>query len=439
MDEYIDIQAQADKLRAHNVFGRTGALLRLFEFLLQESLAGRRPKEVEIAMEVFGKGTDFDMAQDASVRVYIHKLRRKLDEYYDGPGSNEPARVLIPKGEYRLALQPVPQRRPLDEQAAAPPPPVAVKKKRKWIVAVLALSLFVNAVLLFSRYMATPDDVEHIAVRTNPVWSSLLDDDFPICIVVGNYYIFGETDSDKEVRRLIREFNINSSADLQELQYLHPESSDQYVNLDLSYLPIASAYALRDVVPILTSRKKRVQIFVASDVTAQMLKSAHVVYIGYLSGMGMLQDLAFANSRFSVGETYDEIVDHQSKHNYISQGGSPLDSDQLYHDYGYISSFVGPNGNQFLIIAGTRDVAVMHMAEVLVEAGKLRDLAKATSMKPGFEALYEVSGMNRTDMNGRLISASPLPDAGADQAAPAAEPTRSRTATSTSNDEKAPH
>ncbi|MGP2637003.1 hypothetical protein ACTVT4_13680, partial [Staphylococcus aureus] len=42
-------------------------------------------------------------AQDASVRVYIYRLRKKLDEYYALRPPAE-SRLFIPRGEYRLAL-----------------------------------------------------------------------------------------------------------------------------------------------------------------------------------------------------------------------------------------------------------------------------------------------------------------------------------------------
>jgi len=407
MSELDAMQAQAEKIRTSQVLGRSGVLLRLFEFLLQQSLAGRRPKELEIAIEVFGKSADFEVAQDAIVRVYIHKLRRKLEEHYAAAGAAEPARLVIPKGEYRLAVEPTPR---LLEPAAAPAPAAKPARSRmRWISAALMISLLANTILLAayvtdSRRAAN----EYRGVRDQPAWTSLLDDDRPIYVAVGDYFIFGEAGESMNLRRLIREFDINSRADLQQYLYEHPELADRYVDLDLAYLPIATAFALRDLMPILASRGKPVEVVLASDLSAQMLKSGHIVYVGYLSGMGMLQDLVFAKSRFKIGQTYDELVDKVGKRNYISQGGAAASGEVLYRDYGYLSSFTGPNGNQILIVAGTRDVAVMHSAEVLTKAAKLHELTQATASAPGFEALYEVSGIDRTNVSGRLLTAAAL-------------------------------
>ncbi|EIZ77196.1 hypothetical protein WSK_4188 [Novosphingobium sp. Rr 2-17] len=52
-------------------------MLHLFDYVFERSLAGHAPKEVEIAQEVFGKDAKFGMGADASVPVYVHRLRRK--------------------------------------------------------------------------------------------------------------------------------------------------------------------------------------------------------------------------------------------------------------------------------------------------------------------------------------------------------------------------
>jgi hypothetical protein len=78
-------------------------LRRLFDYLVENSLAGQSPKEIAIAIDVFGKTSDFDAAQDALVRVYIHKLRKALDEFYSARGEPS-ARLQLPRGDYRLQL-----------------------------------------------------------------------------------------------------------------------------------------------------------------------------------------------------------------------------------------------------------------------------------------------------------------------------------------------
>src|SRR5690606_14056358 len=123
-------------------------------------------------------------------------------------------------------------------------------------------------------------------------------DQRPILIVLGDYYIFGEMNEQLDVERLVREFSINSRQDLERYLKRNPEVEGRYIDLGLGYLPISAGFALREVMPVLGDAAKRVRVTVMSALDPAEIKSSHVIYIGYLSGMGMMQDLVFAGSRF---------------------------------------------------------------------------------------------------------------------------------------------
>ena len=403
------LRAHAERIKASGVLGRSPLMQRLFDFLLECSIAGKAPKEIEVAVDAFGKGAEFDVSQDAMVRVYIHKLRRKLEEFYAGPGAGEAVRLSISKGEYRFVVEAAATPAPADDtpELAIPPPQTA---RRRWLLPVLAASAVLNIVvlaLIYLRPAAPPEDLRE--VRDNPVWSPLLNDERLIFVVVGDYYIFGETDESMEVKRLVREFNINSPQDLENHTKLNPELADRYMDMELAYLPTASAYALRDVMPVLEPANKRVRVVTMSQLNPAVIKSSDIVYVGYLSGLGMLGDYVFSASRLSVGDSFDEIVDRGTKQRYISQAqGASIRGERKFHDYGYFATFAGPSGNRIVVIAGTRDVAAMHMAETLTSPHALQALTAQAGKSPGFEALYEVYGMDKLNLDGKLLLTSPL-------------------------------
>jgi hypothetical protein len=231
----------------------------------------------------------------------------------------------------------------------------------------------------------------------------MLNTDRPLLLVLGDYYIFAETDQNMEVQRLVREFSINSAGDLDQYLKLHPELADRYQDMQLNYLPTSAAYALKDVLPLLAGASARTRVVMASDLTPEMLKSSDVVYVGYLSGMGMLADLVFSGSRFDVGESLDVLIDRNSGKRYISQAALPVPGEQKYHDFGYFATFAGPTGNQIMIIAGTRDVAVMHTAESVTHPDSLQQLSARSNNLRSFDALYDVFAMNGTNLTGTLL------------------------------------
>jgi hypothetical protein len=228
-------------------------------------------------------------------------------------------------------------------------------------------------------------------------------------LVVGDYYIFGEIDERAGVNRLVREYGINSREDLDAWLMDNPKAMGSYRDLDLYYLPVGAAFALRSIVPIISrggAKAEGLHVVMASDLTPEMLKRNNIVYVGYLSGLGLLRAPVFAASRFSVGETYDELIDSQSHRTYVSQEGGPSQSDASRRDYGYVTAFKGPSGNRIVVVAGDRDTGLMQAAEALASPDALKALAK-TAGGDSFEALYEAQGIGRSSLGGRLVVAAP--------------------------------
>src|SRR5438128_6588712 len=56
--------------------------------------------EYTIAVDVLGKPQDFKESKDASVRVEVHRLRKRLAEYYEQEGAHHSLRIVIPIGQY---------------------------------------------------------------------------------------------------------------------------------------------------------------------------------------------------------------------------------------------------------------------------------------------------------------------------------------------------
>ena len=378
---------------------------RLFEFLVTCQAAGRIPKELEVAVDGFGRSADFDVAQDATVRVTVHKLRRRLEDFYRDEGAAAPFRLSLPRGEYRLALE-----AGAAAQAAPQPgwrrwwPATARERGAAIAVVVLAALTLLLAGMLLNRPAV---DTRVSKVRDSGLWAPLLSDRLPIQLVLGDYYIFGETDGTGTVRRLVRDFDVNSQQDLEKRFVSDPSLASHYADLNLGYLPTSSAQALREVLPIVAASGKHVTLTLASELDPSTIKTTHVVYIGYLSALGMLQDMIFAGSRYSFGGSYDELIDTQSGETWVSEGGEPHPSAERYRDFAYLAGFTGPGEVQHLVIAGTRDTGLMQAAESSVAPEALQELARQRTPWRSFEALYEVQGVNGLNVESRLIGVHP--------------------------------
>jgi hypothetical protein len=416
MDTGSVLGEESRRIQASGVLGEA-KMRRLFDYLVACSLEANSPKEITIAIDVFGKGPEFDVSQDALVRVYMHKLRKALDEFYAAHSGEGITPLHIPRGEYRLTLNPKAAAQPAVPPSTAASPdvssvPVIRGPARPWLRPAV-LGAAVAAVLLLAvvgahRWLVPPTEID--LARANPIWSTVLQDNRPLLVVVGDYYLIGETDNSMEVKRLIREYSINSKEDLENYVNQHPEVAERYMDVGLRYLPTSVAFALRNIMPVLGTGLRQVNLSTMSDVTPAMLKSANIVYVGYLSGLGILQRLVFTGSRFNVGDSYDEVLDTATKHTYISQTasqnmGEPQSSgkEPSYRDYGYFSSFRGPGGNTIIIVAGTRDEGVRQTAEAFTNPEKLDELHGRVNEAAPFEALLEVSALDGVNLSGKVL------------------------------------
>ncbi len=96
------IRAQLNRILVHREFQATDKMRDFLRFVVEETLAGRayRLKGFTIATGVFGRGDDFDPAQDPIVRIQAGRLRRAMERYYLVAGGRDPIFIDIPKGRY---------------------------------------------------------------------------------------------------------------------------------------------------------------------------------------------------------------------------------------------------------------------------------------------------------------------------------------------------
>ena len=137
------VRAELDRVLASEIFSRSDRLSAFLRFIVDETLAGHGAglKEQVIAVELYGKGADFNTAADPIVRVDARRLRDKLREFY---ASSPPGAVIIsvPKGSYTPVFEPgdpavafhPPPGAP--HIRAIPVPPVAARRSRwRWAAA----------------------------------------------------------------------------------------------------------------------------------------------------------------------------------------------------------------------------------------------------------------------------------------------------------------
>ncbi|MEL1249131.1 winged helix-turn-helix domain-containing protein [Aurantiacibacter gilvus] len=387
MDVTGQFEAEIARLHAAEVPGASGRLRDLFDFLAARGPDAESASQEEIAREVFGQ-VEAD-ADDATVRVYVHRLRKKLDDHYAarGDAAGEP-RIELPSGIYALRL---------DAGQAAPPP--AVETSRQWPfsprIAVAAIGLIMVAAVLWGMTMSS---------ARNAIWQPIIDSDRPVLLVLGDYYIYGEIDPVRpEQSRLIRDFRVDSEAELAAMMEAEPDRYGYAEDVGLTYLPVATAYGMQQVIPVLAEAGKDVTVIASSELEPDMLNRYDVVYVGLLSGMGLLEEGVFAGSSLRVGESYDELVDRESGQTWTSDEARTLASPAFYRDYAYVSAFTARTGARVVVIASERETGLRGISPIV--AGDLDGELAEVADGEAFEALVQVTGQQGADLDDRVILA----------------------------------
>ena len=384
--------AEVARLQASGTLGASGRLRELFDYLAARGPSAAPATQAEIADSVFGQpDTEGD---DATARVYVHRLRKRLEEFYAAEGEGaDGAHLLLPAGTYALRLaQPA---------TADPAAPAAAPPARRWPY-LLALAALVALAVLAGRLLPGPGD----APPANAFWQPFLESDRPLVVVVGDYYMFGEIDPVRpEQSRLIRDFRVDSPVDLAGLQDAEPARYGNAEDVGLTYLPLSTAYGLRHIVPVLARGGREVSVVAASELAADTIRDADIVYIGLIGAMGLLEDTAFDQSGFRVGESYDELIDTVARRRYTSEEARSLASPAFYRDYGYLARFRAPGGSLVAVVAGARETALRGLAPIVAGAELPGPLGSLAEGDEGLEALFQVTGQQGADLSDRLIVA----------------------------------
>jgi TolB-like protein/Tfp pilus assembly protein PilF len=132
---------QLQKVLASEEFDKSPRMRRFLRFIVAETMEGRpgHLNEHLIAHEVFDRDETFDPTTNSVVRVEASRLRRRLKQYYLGPGKGDPIAIELPVGTYAprvdwLAGYPGNQEPRRATQTARPPDGTASPDKPSIVV-----------------------------------------------------------------------------------------------------------------------------------------------------------------------------------------------------------------------------------------------------------------------------------------------------------------
>lgn len=170
----VDEQAALEDLLNSGFLDRSQNLQKLLVYICRRYFDGRTEdlKEYTIATEALGRPPGFDQKKDSIVRVEIHRLRKRLAQYYSEEGREKPVAIVIPEGKYvpQFVVRPnalpdptASENLPASAIAVADVPPSPSRSYVGWLVGFAAILVAAAGFLLWRRPAQAPEQPPQVA------------------------------------------------------------------------------------------------------------------------------------------------------------------------------------------------------------------------------------------------------------------------------------
>jgi hypothetical protein len=95
---------EVEVVLSSSLFVRSKLLSRLLRYLAEHYFSDSQEhlKEYTVAVEALDRPDSFDSRDDSSVRVMMHRLRGRINQFYEGEGKDHQTRIILDDGRYTL-------------------------------------------------------------------------------------------------------------------------------------------------------------------------------------------------------------------------------------------------------------------------------------------------------------------------------------------------
>lgn len=394
---------QLDRILNSSIFQDKELYQNLLRYLVDASFKDITPKEVTVAQEVFNKGSDFNTSEDASVRVHMHNLRNKLEQYYQNEGASDTLKLYIPKGHYKVEFR--------KKEAKS-----RVQRDRKNAI-IVALSVFIMLLLGYVVVDKLVLQKQHqftgITTTNNYLWSHFFQNDYPSNIVIGDFLIFHEYNEELDRNRRIMDYEINTSEALEEYIQNHPDVYPTAWNL--GELPHNAIFNILELQPVFHVFFQKVKLAFTTEIDIDFIKNRNLVYIGEFKNLRALLDLVKALPvQFETLPWWHGRLTFQQNDSLITlETSRDWEKSRYVTDLGILAVVPGQNNENYMIVAGFGYNAQIKIVEIISRKKSLQDLEQHIQTINGqwpdyFVAVFKVNGFDRASTTAELRYFSPI-------------------------------
>lgn len=373
------IEGHLEKIIKSKNFLKSQINIDLLKYLTHATLDNKPLKEYTISSELFNKDND------GAVRVYIHNLRKKLNEYYQTEGKDDKIIFSIPKGQYQLQF--------LEAEEKDLGLTKSKTNSKNIVIGVLFFVFLIFVILLF-LFINRENNLERTAV-----WKPFFENTENDLIVLGDHLFFNDTVFTGNVG-VVRDFNINSIEDFKKFADSTNDKSDNLTPLNYTYLTVQASRLLMGILPYFDETKKP-ELKLASELVVNDLRNKNIIFSGSNNSLSTLK--SFLTPKYFDFGKGNEIKYYDSKTDSVY---SFLNSKRggLLKEYAIVIKVSTAYDRHLLAFTSINDAGNIATINYFTNPDSLQHFQQQLNLsaKDSFKALFEVTSLNRTDMSLKL-------------------------------------
>ncbi|PKQ61451.1 hypothetical protein BZG02_15980 [Labilibaculum filiforme] len=379
-----------DRIVKGEVFSKSEMLRKLLLYLFDSHKQNLHVKAINIAIDLFQREGDLKENDETIARVYIHKLRTKLTNYYQKEGQNEKIIVEIPKGKYDLYFR-IPQTK------------INTKTNIRPFKIVL---LILVPILLFNILICWHFGVFNTQKTVSSIWKEYITEKTDVNLMLANPFFYTVRNLKNDSTFVVRNFHINSAGELANMPGLFPKNEYDIKESDISYYANNNINSLPSLFKALAESDNKVQLKSGANINLENILNNNTIALTSLKSIGIFHEFLDQTSiRIPQKNGLSLLLINKSDTIKYTALKSYTD---FYTDYAFFIKLSTPKGKILSIISDSHSIGNKGLMELVTNKNADKIILQQYPEYKGnfpkhFELLVKVSGYHEQNLNTEII------------------------------------
>ncbi|WP_139957156.1 helix-turn-helix domain-containing protein [Flavicella sediminum] len=374
-----EINEALQKICKHALFVNSPQNTRLLSYLVEQAIKGNKIKEHVIGLDVFPDSYSLEK-NDGSVRVYMYKLRKKLEKYYALESKHTTLVFEIKKGQYNLSFSDI---KNYDASKKASKKSIEIPLKQLYFWAII---LFLLASFAFFY--------THLFPKNNYCWNAFFSGkEKNLCLVADHFVTMNKDQNNFSISNEINNQN-------EFIVYANKHNEAHFEIADFTLFTKMAPFTIQTLTAWFYDNRSDFLLKTDSDFKYEESREKNILYVGQFKTMKESKSIFLKNSKkFKINKDGFSYIESGGIKNYTTTFNQSNKT-----EYALVSFEKTSNNKEALFFVSNHDIGVLATVRNFTDRNWLENFYKNLPTKTShFNALFEVHGIQRTDMNCKLV------------------------------------